>query len=395
MGETYDDLRTVAMKVESTPGTEEAGSWTSTDAPFKHYDVAFDPNQEFEDRNPHSQSIGELAGLPTLRSGTFSFRTELVGSGDHTTTPPPFDLPLRGCGFKRHDDLEEIALTSVTGTFIAGETVTGNGESAIVAETLIGDGTLRVFARSGDLSTSLTGSTSGATGTAGSPTAVGIVYRLLSPNSGEMESFTLRHYNGGEGATGILDTLAASRGSVRLEADTNQTIRMIFSFTGKPVTLGSASAQLASSAPTRIPPSFKSVALGIDMGSSGTSYAPDFDTFQFDLGNELGMAKNSNDTTGAGYGLTRISNRSCRGSLNARFTTPDVHPWYTHMINGAVGPMTQVIGVPAGNKFRLHMPQVQYKNLSRDRNESGVVDVSAEFGAHKLYGNDEFFLMCL
>lgn len=396
MGVTRDDLRTVAVKVESTPGTEEAGSWDSSDAGFKHYDVEFEPDQQFEERKPHSDSLGQEPAIPTLRSGNFRFRTELVGSGDHTASPPPFDVPLRGVGFKRHDNLDSIAVTSVTGIFKAGETITGNGESAVVAETLIGDGTLRVFGRTGDLGASITGSESGATGTAASATAIGIAYRLVSPKTGPMESLTLRHYNGSDGATGILDKLAAARGSLRLEADTNQTVRLIFNFLGKAVALGESAAQLASSAPSRIPPAFKSVGLGIDMGSTGTPYAPDFDTLQLDIGNELAMAKNSNDPTGAGYGITKIVDRNCSGSFNARFTTADEHPWYTHMIGGATGPLTFVVGTSAGNMFRIHLPLVQYKNLGRSRNESGVVDVNADFGFHKSpAGNDEIFILCL
>lgn len=394
MSNLIDDLRTVAAKVESTPGTEEAGSWTSSDAPFKTYDVSFNPNQEFEDRNPYSQTIGRESGIPTLLSATLSLETELVGSGDHTATVPPFDLLARGCGLQRFDDLETIALTSVTGDFLAGETVGDGSETAVVAQTFTAaGGSIYVHSRSGAMSGTLTGVTSGATATIGAVTDVGIVYQ---PRSSSLESLTLRHYNGADGSGGVLDTIAAARGNMTLRAETNQTVRLGCTFVGKPVTLGSSSAQLASSAPSRIPPAFKTVGLAIDMGTTGTAYAPEFDSLELDLGNQTAMPRDANDSTGRGYGLTRIPERQCSGSINARFTTPDDHPWYTKMTAGDTGPLSFTVGTVAGNKFIIHLPTVQYRNLSRDRDDSGLVNVSVDLGFYEgAVGNDEIFILCV
>lgn len=87
-------LRVMAAKVEGTPGTAE--SLTASEGAFNAYDVKIDGQIEVEERESQG-SFDRLSGVPGVRAGTMTFKTDMGWDG--TTTMPTFaSVLLPMCG---------------------------------------------------------------------------------------------------------------------------------------------------------------------------------------------------------------------------------------------------------------------------------------------------------
>ncbi len=105
----YPRRRQIAMKVEVTPGTEEALADADVIAPS--YSVEYTPSVEMADRGDVVQaSMSRLPMIAGERSVEMTFATELKGSGTAGTAPPQLSAPLQGCGM----DETLVASTSAT-----------------------------------------------------------------------------------------------------------------------------------------------------------------------------------------------------------------------------------------------------------------------------------------
>lgn len=87
-------VRVLAAKVEAVPGTAE--TLTNTEAAFNVFDAEMQPEIEFFER-PQQGSFVHLKGALGARGATCTFRTEIYGGADASTTPG-WTTFLRGCG---------------------------------------------------------------------------------------------------------------------------------------------------------------------------------------------------------------------------------------------------------------------------------------------------------
>ncbi len=84
----------MAGKIEASEGVKE--TLTAAEG-FLAYDIAFEPDQKHEERDPVKETVGSLEALAAERSGKMVFTVELAGSGT-PGTPPVWGKFLKACG---------------------------------------------------------------------------------------------------------------------------------------------------------------------------------------------------------------------------------------------------------------------------------------------------------
>jgi len=171
-------LQQIAILEEATEATEQAFSSLFAAGPAGY--LVIDPSLNFEvetyQRNIKSGSLTPAQDLAGARLGSARFSLEATARNTTIATAPSFDLPLRGCGFRRTTCTRvTIAGGTITnGPFKHGETITQATSGAI--RTVMGDtysGATEIFVTStdgmgsGTITTTgglvWTGATSGAT----------------------------------------------------------------------------------------------------------------------------------------------------------------------------------------------------------------------------------------
>jgi hypothetical protein len=385
--------RTIAFKEEATPGTAET-SFTSADAPCKIFEATSTPDQDFQERESFSDSLGYDPDIPGVESLSLNFETELVGSGD-VTVAPPFALLLKACAFAENA-LTRIPIGAITGGPIyVGETVEGgtsSAEATVAKTTYDGEGFLYVHSVTGTFNSSETisvatgGLNSASCSSTGAAVAdIGFAYHPTTSDS-SFPALTMRDYMDGKLAVGV-----GCRGNVTIQAETKESVRLAFSLQGKH---GGESdvAQLTDSAPTRTPP----VAQNTNLTSyvSGSAYVPSVASFEFTTGNEINLVRDMNDPTGAGFSYARIGQRQGSGSLDVLATTVGEHDWYGLKSTAATGAIDLRIGTVAGNAFLIQAPNAQYTNLNpaeRERQAAYNLDLKL----NRLRRNDELVILAI
>lgn len=88
-------IRTLAAKVEATPGTAE--SLTAAEGVFNAYDVMLQPSISLEDREG-SGSFNYLTAIPQGQTATVTFKTDLAWDGT-ATEPTIFSVLMPACGW--------------------------------------------------------------------------------------------------------------------------------------------------------------------------------------------------------------------------------------------------------------------------------------------------------
>lgn len=91
----YKRRRTLAAKVEATPGTAE--SLTAAEGVFNAYDLMYQPSISFDDREG-SGSFNYLTAQPQAQSATITFKTDLAWDGT-STEPTIFSVLMPACGW--------------------------------------------------------------------------------------------------------------------------------------------------------------------------------------------------------------------------------------------------------------------------------------------------------
>jgi hypothetical protein len=89
----YKKIRTLAAKIETTPGTLE--TLTATEGTYRAYNVMLQPLPTPEKREAYRQ-FGNIASIPTGMLGVATFRTDLTHDG---TTVPDWATLLPACGY--------------------------------------------------------------------------------------------------------------------------------------------------------------------------------------------------------------------------------------------------------------------------------------------------------
>lgn len=378
-------LSQIAIKAESVPGTAET-SFANSNAPVLVYDYSISFDQQQNERVPFSPYYGAEPDIPGMRRATVTFRTELTPASNHSTTEPPWAPFLKACGFVV-DTLETVAVTSVSGEFTAGDTITdSNTETAKVARHLDADGTLYLYSVSDVLSAgSITGALSGSGTIGGDSSAIGRIYHPTSTEASHAHS-TLRVYNDGH-----LDVIAGALGNVTLECETGAPVALSFEFTGKLLAPDSA-AVLTGTKPATLPNTFKAVGLTLEMGSAA-EFSPDFQSLSLNTGNAIDLPPNANESTGAGYSIAVIENRQSSGSIAAIATTQSDHDWLQHFQDADYGPMSFNVGSTSNQRFTIHCPRVQYMN-PQEGDIVGRKQYTFDLGLKRNVGDDELLILC-
>ena len=91
----YKRKKTLAAKVEGTPGTAEA--LTNAEGAFNAYDIMLQPSISFEDREG-SGSFNYLTAISQARSATITFKTDVAWDGT-ATEPSIFTVLMPACGW--------------------------------------------------------------------------------------------------------------------------------------------------------------------------------------------------------------------------------------------------------------------------------------------------------
>lgn len=110
----------------------------------------------------------------------------------------------------------------------------------------------------------------------------------------------------------------------------------------------------------------------------------------FDVGNTVGNVPDMSAVDG--YGQIRITKRDVAGSYDPESEVVATDDPHTDLINGTSLVLTTgVIGSVIGNRYKIDMPAVVYRDLSPgDREGVRVYDIP--FGAAESAGDDEFTL---
>lgn len=87
--------RTLAAKIEGTPGTAEA--LTAAEGVFNAYDLMFQPSISFEDREG-SGGFNYLTAISQGQTATMTFKTDLAWDGT-ATEPTIFSVLMPACGW--------------------------------------------------------------------------------------------------------------------------------------------------------------------------------------------------------------------------------------------------------------------------------------------------------
>lgn len=389
----------IALKVENTEGTSSNPG--VADAGFNTFSTTWSPEVESYERNPFRSSLGRLATINGVKTGTIGFETELVGSGNHadaTPTNPAWHTLMLACGF------EQKAVTAVTipassgVQFTAGEVLKQSGvaKGTAALSTKVGDTVLYVVDSTGTGTTAIVGETSGAdSGTlAGSPFGDtdegGLVYKPLS--GGPAKSYTVALYNAGTGTgtnSGVKHILEGCRGNISFAGSTGQPVRMTCEFTG-PFASTSNSEIIEPTYPTLVPPSLLSAGLSFD----GDELV--VDSFEINSGNELAVRRSANAATGAVS--TNIVTRSMSGSIDPEVELASVHNFIDKMTTNTVGLLDFVVEAGAGalgNKFRIQGPNCSYSGASGGE-RNGVSTYAMDLSLNETaIGDSDFRLLCL
>lgn len=91
----YKRKKTLAAKIEATPGTAE--SLTAAEGAFNAYDIMLQPSISFEDREG-SGGFNYLTAISQARSATVTFKTDLAWDGS-ATEPSIFSVLMPACGW--------------------------------------------------------------------------------------------------------------------------------------------------------------------------------------------------------------------------------------------------------------------------------------------------------
>jgi len=342
----------IAAKVEASEGVAE--SLAAGDAVLV-YDPNPRPDIGWNERRPTRESLDPVLGVPGRRGFALDFGMDYRGSGS-VSTPPDYDVPLRGAGHQRAA-LSSITIGAVTsGPFWPTETITGgtsNATGRVVGRVANGTTTLRFVALSGTFQNgeTITGGSSGATATTGSAvsSAQGYEYRPLSTDP---PSLTLGAYEDG---TRYL--AAGCRGTLKIDLNTASIGRLGFSFRGAYQAHADVSMLSGVSYQTVVPPAILGVTLSLH------EQAPKFSTFGFDQGGET--ADLDDASSSGGFASVKITGRAPVIALDPLAQLVATHDWMAKVLAGTAGIFHAEVGTGTAKRMMLAAPNVQYRNPGR------------------------------
>jgi len=321
---------------------------------------------------------------------TLSPQVELRGGGiDVTLQDPEADPLLQSCGLAKQDAMV-IAVDTIVGTFVVGETITNTTQAGETVGTLadidLGTGATGVLfiknlqnpPSDGD---ALAGGSSSATAAVDGAPSEALIYIPTSTRA-NMKSSTIHFYR-----DGVRHILTGVRGTMELDFTTGKRAMAKFALTGlwnDPTDTAEPAATFSSIDPP--------VCYGatLQVGSLDTDEAM-INAIQFRLGNKV--VPRGGLQSAEGRASFEISGREPGGSLDPEaLALSAFNPW-TAWKNATAQKITALIGSTAGNRFRLGLPYALYDEVAY-RGRDGILAYQLPFTAKGSdTGDDEFYLL--
>jgi len=200
-----------------------------------------------------------------------------------------------------------------------------------------------------------------------------------SPVSTAIESATIEYYEDGS-----LIKLTGCRGTVSGALETGGFGKLSFTFTG----------HLLSKTDSALPsPSYDSTlpAPLISVPFTIGGYAAIINNLSFDLGNELTTP--ASISSADGYSDVIITGRDVNGSFDPEATLVAVQDFLGDLQSSSTKALAcGVIGTTAGNRYRIDMPSVSYRELSPgDRDSLRTYEIG--YGASEATTDDEITIL--
>ena len=384
MGRKLHHVRQIAVKAESTPGTEET-SFAVGDL-VRVRDLTIEQNPQYFERPVHTRSWGYT---PRRQENTWceiSFAVELTGHTGNTggtwANSPVFSRLLAACG------LEEVAGYDVDvgaisgGPFIHGEVISDNPSSPTEAAICVGryyTGVSKIYVEDLTVGTSFTagieGGSSGATATAGTEDGDAQAGLAWVPDTDSTATATIRFRNDGDEIQ-----VYGCRGDVTIDCQSQDIALLRFTIQGiYSETVSQAMIQdfLPGAYPEQTPPTFVDAALALT-GSDGSSWAVadlNFTEAQFSIGNNVTMRQNSNSSSG--WLAAHIAQRTPNGRFNPDDPNAATYNLREKFKDNVQFALSTSWGSTEGNSFMVQAPAIELDSVGDgERDELSTFDLS-------------------
>ena len=373
--------KVVLMAVQETEYGVDPGS--GYQGVLVNDDLNYNPTGDKIKRNTIQESFSPRGHVIGIKEQGLSFSVEGKGNGLDGDDPkaPEFDALLRACALKLLS-VTRIKVTNVSGTFEAGETVTGGTSGATGTFRRlsdIGDQELVMTSVSGTFQSgeTVTGGTSGATGTAAGDPYSAKEYAPTS-TADDMESCAVRFYWDSH-----KHVLLGCRGDLKIDLSNGNYPKFQFDMRGlwaDPTDDGSPPSPTLSDL---VPPVVKSAGLKI-----GSFTAPVAERIETGLNNNIARRPDINAAEGL-RGL-RVTNRNPTGSVDPEAEALATFNPYTEWKAASDNRIVCSVGSEAGNRFMLEVPRAVFEEIGQGDRE-GIRTYSLPFIC-KGRDDDEWYL---
>lgn len=370
----------VLGKLQSAPGEDLTPA--ANDALRVDADVEYSPEGENVARNLVSHTFSKEGGRIGAKSQRFGFKHEACGAGlDGTNKPKPpyYDGALLACGMARTDDLTILFLTSYTGQFAAGETVSATTPVASATVRFHCGNVLVVSTPTGTFQAAqaITGGTSAATGVV-SEKAAALEYKPVTLPIAQQKCMTWFFHRDGQ-----RKRLKDARGTWSLDCPSGGIARFQFNFTAP--WLSPADQPLPTPVlPSIVPPIF------VDAKAKLGTYDPHFTSLKVDLANRISPRKDANSASGVMEYF--IAGRDSKGSVDPEMDDLVTFNPYTLWENSTPTGLVGRIGSVAGNRVVVAVPKLVSTGVAeRDREGLGAYDLGFDISRDS-GGDDELRL---
>lgn len=195
-----------------------------------------------------------------------------------------------------------------------------------------------------------------------------------APVSTGFESVTLYIYEDGK-----LYKVTGCVGNVTFAGEAGSAGKLSFTFTGHKAGI-SDTALAAPALDATEAPVIKSAGFSVD------SYSAVIAALNFDLGNQVSTP--ADISASDGFGKVQIVDRDINGSINPEDVLLATRDFISDWESGKeMALSTGVIGTTAGNRFKISMPAVSYRDASLG-DRDGIRTMELPFGAHEVSGDD-------
>lgn len=212
---------------------------------------------------------------------------------------------------------------------------------------------------------------------------VDVAYTLLSQ---AIKTATLEVRMGGLGTDVRTHRIIGAHGTMTIEANKGQTVKLRFEFTGQYVEPTDASTQLVTPALGVDPLPFLSA--GITIHAVGTLILAQL---SLDLGNNIILRNDANEATGNSRAL--LVGRTPVGSMDPEQVLNSTLNFFNRITSNTEGALQYILDAGAGNKVTVDAPAVQFVGLANaDRDGIGTHAIDLALNKSVDAGDDELKL---